>query len=69
MDTPKFPHHRDLHKLLLEWMQEEEAKIVIPIVKHIIEIDNRDSWGHRELARWLIQEKRPALFASFLRHP
>lgn len=54
----RFPHHQALHKLLLEWMQDEEAKTVLPIIRHILEIDNRDAWSHRELARWLMREKK-----------
>jgi tetratricopeptide (TPR) repeat protein len=54
----QFPHHRELHKYLLEWMQEEEPATVLPIVEHLIRIDDQDAWSRREMARWLIREKR-----------
>lgn len=56
--TAKFPHHRELHKNLLEWLRDEEPKEVLPIVKHLIEIDDQDAWSHRELARCLLREKK-----------
>ncbi|MCD9185083.1 MAG: C39 family peptidase [Pyrinomonadaceae bacterium] len=56
--SSRFPHHRVLRKYLLEWMSDEEPKTVIPIVQNLIELDTRDDWSHREMARWLIKQKR-----------
>jgi tetratricopeptide (TPR) repeat protein len=46
----KFPHHFALHRLWLEWLQEDGAAVVEPVVRKLIAIHPADSWARRELA-------------------
>jgi tetratricopeptide (TPR) repeat protein len=54
--TEKFPYHRELHKLRLGWLQEEPTEAE-KVVRHLLELDRNDSWGHRELSRLLARRK------------
>ncbi len=46
----RFPHHFGLHKLYVEWLRDEGAVALEPVVRRLIAIHPADAWARRELA-------------------
>jgi tetratricopeptide (TPR) repeat protein len=45
----RFPHHYQLHFLLVQWLQEDGPLATEPVVRHILDSHPTDAWAHREL--------------------
>ena len=54
----RFPHHFALHQLWINWLHEEGARAVEPIVRRLLEINPADAWSHRQLAATLAKQGR-----------
>jgi tetratricopeptide (TPR) repeat protein len=63
----RFPHHYQLHFLLVQWLQEDGPAEAEPVVRHILESHPTDAWGHRELALILTDTGRLEEAAAELR--
>jgi tetratricopeptide (TPR) repeat protein len=54
----RFPHHRQLHVLLVQWLREDGPIAVEPAIRHLTESYPGDGWAQRELAKCLLQQRR-----------
>src|SRR5262249_32303365 len=52
----RFTHNFALHKLTMEWLREDGAAAVEPILRRLVEIHPTDAWTRRELA-WHLTEQ------------
>jgi tetratricopeptide (TPR) repeat protein len=54
----RFPHHFGLHQLWIEWLRDEGATAVEPVVRKVIASHPSDAWARRELALALAEQRR-----------
>jgi tetratricopeptide (TPR) repeat protein len=51
----RFAHNFALNKLYMEWLRDEGAGAVEPVLRHLVEIHPTDAWSRRELAFHLLE--------------
>src|SRR5262249_10004999 len=51
-------HHFGLHQLWIEWLRNEGATAVEPVVRQVIANHPTDAWARRELALALAEQRR-----------
>jgi tetratricopeptide (TPR) repeat protein len=54
----RFPHNYALNQLLLNWLREEGAGVLEPVIRRLIAIHPADGWSRRELALCLSDQGR-----------
>ena len=54
----RFPFHVLLHRLWIEWMNEESAKDAEEVIRRTLALDEADAWTRRELALTLARQRR-----------
>ncbi len=54
----RFPHHRRLQVLLVQWLRDEGPTAVEPAIRHLTAAYPSDAWAQRELAWCLLRQKR-----------
>jgi tetratricopeptide (TPR) repeat protein len=54
----RLPHHFGLHRLFIEWLREEGAAALEPVVRQALTIHPADAWARRELALTLADQGR-----------
>ncbi len=52
----RFPHHRQLQVLLVQWLREDGPAALEPAIRHLVSVHPGDSWAQRELA-WCLQRQ------------
>lgn len=54
----RFPHHCGLQELLIDWLDNEPARDVENVIRHLVEINPSNAWAQRELGTNLARQHR-----------
>ncbi len=54
----RFPHHQPLLELWIEWLRDEPAEVVEPVIRQLIDANPAHAWAVRELGFLLVRMGR-----------